>query len=631
MAKHHGAVSARHSAANSKQLAVLKRNAGSRLFGAERLALCTGVALSALMVGLGATGNANAQSASDAQVKALQAQIEQLQRSSQAQINELQRQVKQLSEGQAKSSADAKVARDQAAEAKAQAAKADLSRAQGGAAFAKAAAGEPIDANGHRYFEKKPGNPLTFYTPGGEITAYGNIDVSLDYTSKNVKGLELNGASGPVGNFGWMPAISTNLSYLGVRGFQRLPGVGFDFVYQAEAGFDVSAAPGLRETNSNLSQNVNGALFSRNTYIGMSSPEVGGFKIGKTTGPYQNSTAAFNPFAGQIGDYAVVMGNTGGDNRVEFGTRLNHAIWYESPSFAGLQWNVLFSPGQNRSDTSDNIPSGESDCAGGNIPGSGGTFPVACNDGAFSNAISTNLSYTNGPFYATAAYERHFKVNRQSDITGMFGFTPTPTTNTPAVLGLFNGDVADEDAFKVGALYRFPTKTTVGGIFESMHRYVPADLAFQNERQRYGTWLFVSQELTPADSIHFGWAHAFKTPGDPGQHNDGTLTIVTPDGCPTPGNLAATCAGGFAPNNNQADMLTASYKHKFSENLTWYTAVAATFNGPSAHFDLGAGGRGVTTDCHDASGADGGNVFGNPHCFTGTTLVGVSTGLQWRF
>ena len=142
--------------------------------------------------------------------------------------------------------------------------------------------------------------------------------------------------------------------------------------------------------------------------------------------------------------------------------------------------------------------------------------------------------------------------------------------------------------------------------------------SFQNERQRLGTWLFLSQELTPNDSIHFGWAHAFKTPGDPGQHND--AIVPTPDG-----------ASFVASNNNQADMVTASYKHRFSENLTWYTAVAATFNGPSAHYDLGAGGRGVTTDCHDASGADGGNVFGNPHCFTGTTLVGVSTGLQWRF
>jgi predicted porin len=576
------------------------------------------------MPGLGA---ANAQSASDAQVKALQAQIEQLQRSSQTQINELQRQVKQLSEGQVKSSADAKAARDQAAQAKAQAAKAELAQASAGPVKAAAVTGEPIDSNGHRFLERKPGNPLTFFTPGGEITGYGNLDISFDDTSKNVKSLELNGNTGPVGNFGWMPAISTNLSYLGVRGFQRLPNVPFNFVYQAEVGFDISATPGLKETNSNLSNTVNGALFNRNTYIGLSSPEWGAIKIGKTTGPYQNSTAAFNPFAGQIGDYAVVMGNTGGDNRVEFGTRLDHSIWYESPSLAGFQLNALFSPGQNRDNASGNLGAGESDCAGGNNPTSGGNFPVACNDGAFSDVISTNLSYTNGPFYATAAYERHFKVNRQSDISGMYGIgNASDLASFNSASNLFNGDVADEDAFKVGALYRFPTKTTIGGIFESFHRYVPAELQFQNERQRNGTWLFLSQELTDTDSIHFGWAHAFKTPGDPGQHNSGTLT--SPTVTVVPNVLAFN--GNFAPNNNQADMVTASYKHRFSENLTWYTAVAATFNGPSAHYDLGAGGRGVTTDCHDATGADGG-AFSTPHCFTGTTLVGVSTGIQWRF
>ena len=150
-----------------------------------------------------------------------------------------------------------------------------------------------------------------------------------------------------------------------------------------------------------------------------------------------------------------------------------------------------------------------------------------------------------------------------------------------------------------------------------MHRYVPADLDFQNERTRYGSWLVLSQELSPADSLHFGWAHAFKTVGDPGQHNSGTLT--TADGI-----------GTYAPNDNQADMVTAAYKHKYSENLTWYTTVAATFNGPSAHYDLGAGGRGVTTDCHDAFSTSGG-AYSTPHCYTGTTLAGGSTGLQWKF
>ena len=120
------------------------------------------------------------------------------------------------------------------------------------------------------------------------------------------------------------------------------------------------------------------------------------------------------------------------------------------------------------------------------------------------------------------------------------------------------------------------------------------------------------------DSIHFGWAHAFKSPGNPGQHNDTTLTTAN--------------GAAYGPNQNQADMLTAAYKHRFSENLLWYTNVAATFNGPDAHYDLGAGGRAVTTDCHDANTtSSSGGISANPRCWTGTTLVGVSTGLQWKF
>ena len=78
-------------------------------------------------------------------------------------------------------------------------------------------------------------------------------------------------------------------------------------------------------------------------------------------------------------------------------------------------------------------------------------------------------------------------------------------------------------------------------------------------------------------------------------------------------------------------MLTVAFKHMFSPNLMWYTDVAATINGASAHYDLGAGGRGVTTDCHDASGSAGGTVGANPHCWAGQTLVGVSTGLKYTW
>jgi hypothetical protein len=77
-------------------------------------------------------------------------------------------------------------------------------------------------------------------------------------------------------------------------------------------------------------------------------------------------------------------------------------------------------------------------------------------------------------------------------------------------------------------------------------------------------------------------------------------------------------------------MLTAAYKHTIRPGLMWYVDWAATFNQADAHFDLGAGGRGVTTDCHDANGAAGG-VFSDPHCWAGGTLMGVSTGIKYNF
>jgi predicted porin len=581
-----------------------------------RNSLYISVALSALM--LIPAGSARAQSATDAQVRALQAQIDQLQRS----INQMKAQQTQQTEQAQKTQQALKSQQAAQTQQMQQVQKLqELEQSQHIVASATmpTKAGWPGGCDGHGFLERKPGAPLTIYTCGGELTGYGNFDVSIDDTSKNIGSLALNGSTAPVGQFGWMPAISTNLSYLGVRGFQKIPNYPMNFVYQFEVGFDISATPGLKQSTSNQSDTVNGALFNRNTFIGLASSDWGAVKIGKTDAPYKNSTATFNPFAGMIGDYQVIMGNTGGDNRVEFGTRLDHAIWYESPVVAGFQFNALFAPGQNRSSESSNLAAGESDCAGGNIPESGGNLPVACNDGAFQNAFSTNLSYTNGGFYATAAYEWHGNVNRQSDIDAIYGVTTNSPPSTPNAMSLFQQDIADEDAAKVGALYRFAqTGTTIGGIFEMMHRYVSADLDFQNERTRNGTWLFVSQQITNADSVHFGWAHAFKAQGDPGQHNSGTLTTADGEG------------GTFAPNDNQADMLTGAYKRKLSENLIWYTNVAATINGPSAHYDLGAGGRGVTTDCHDAFSTTG-DEFSTPHCYTGTTLMGVSTGIQWRF
>ena len=424
---------------------------------------------------------------------------------------------------------------------------------------------------------------------------YGNLDLSIDDTTKGLQSSYALGGS-PVGRVGYMPAISTNLSYLGWRGKHGI-GDDLDVVFQLETQVDIAATAGTANTNSNNDSTVKGALTSRNSFVGLASKSGGAVKIGKTDAPYKTSTARMNPFSGMIGDYSVVMGNTGGDNRVEFGTRIDHAIWYESPNMSGFTINALVSPGQNRSTDNSLIASGESSCAGGNVPGSG-ALPPSCNDGSFGSAYSASANFTTGPLYVTAAYELHKDVNRTSDLAN-----------------LDPRDVGDERAAKIGIQYAFPTSTTVSAIYEDMKRKIPADLEFQNERTRKGYWLALVQGLTSKDSLSFGWAHAKASPGDPGQHN-------------TP--------GGADP-DNAANMYTVAYKHAFDKQTTWYADWAMTVNHSAAHYDLGAGGRAVTTDCHDASQLAAfdpttGAVTGNgPHCFAGGRLQGVSVGVNYKF
>jgi predicted porin len=465
-----------------------------------------------------------------------------------------------------------------------------------------ARADDPATAR-HSFLERKPGDDVTFFTRFGEVTLYGNLDVSFDAATKGIGGLRAEGV-GPVGNVGWMPDISTNLSYVGVRGFETPPELGVSFVYQLETQLDISATSGTANTNSMSDTTVKGGLTSRNSFVGLPTV-IGSFEIGKTDAPYKTSTARMNPFAGMWGDYGVVMGNTGGDNRVEFGTRLDHAAWYESPKVAGLQLKLLFAPGQNRGYDDEQIPAGESSCAGGDIPGSGGTVPVGCTDGGYGNAYSASLTWEMFGLYTVVAYELHKGVNRTSDLATL--------GQTGALTGYDPNDIADEDAAKVGVQYTMPWGTSVGGILEHMTRHVPEYLEVQDERTRLGWWVTLSQKVGP-EALHVGWGHAGRTPGDPGQHN------------------TAPAIGIGTPNaDNASDMFTFAVTHELGAGVVLYADYAVTLNHPYAHYDLGAGGRGVTTDCHDAQLPALGDTTGSPHCWAGGTLQGASFGARYRF
>jgi predicted porin len=493
---------------------------------------------------------------------------------------------------------------------------------------------------------------------------YGTLDVSLDDTTKGIRGLTAyhyqlinpanpNGGSeivpgsspkgGPVGSVGWIGALSTNKSVLGYRGSHKVDGSNFDFIYQIETQPSITSSPGLNTSYTQQSNVVKGAIGYGDSFVGISNNNLGKLKIGTTYAPYKKATDRMNPFSGMLGDYAVIMGNTGGDNRVEFGTRLDHSIWYESPKFFAdtFSFDALISPGANR--TYDNVvqSAGSPDCSGGNTPGSG-NLPENCDDGGFGTAYSADLKFELGGLYATVAWELHHDVNRNSDGIGSnspyYGYLTSlgnPNTGvgvSPLIdWGTYNAylaeygqafinangfsppyltDVADEWAIKSGVQYVFDFGLSVSGIYEYMHRSVPAALEFQNERQRNGLWFALSQDFTHWDNFSIGWAHAGRTPGDPGgQHN-------------------------YNPNNTQdyANMFTAAWKHRFDKSLYWYLDAADTINHGNAHYDLGAGGRGLTTDCHDGTNT----VFtdyssAGPTTWGGCHVVGVSTGLNYKF
>ncbi len=266
---------------------------------------------------------------------------------------------------------------------------------------------------------------------------YGRLDVSVDDVSKGIDGLVaypyslvdptnpnsgyVRGTTpkvGPVGRLGYQLGLSTNKSAIGYRGSHKLNDT-LDFIYQAEAYIAITAAPGPSTSNTSQSSVERFGLGYGDAYVGFRGKDWGSIKFGTLYAPYRQSTQRLNPFAEMLGDYNVVMGNSGGDNRVEFGTRLEHSIMYESPKFFGnaLNFDLLFSPGQNRSVDNTVKSSGSPDCNGGNVPGSG-NLPLNCDDGGFDNGFSADVRFELGGFYATAAYELHKNVNRNSDGIG---------------------------------------------------------------------------------------------------------------------------------------------------------------------------------------------------------------------
>jgi predicted porin len=447
------------------------------------------------------------------------------------------------------------------------------------------------------------------------VTIYGHADLSVDLFD--------------VGVFdqGTKWGVASNISYFGIRARHNLGPYGYPgwaVVLQYEEQVDVAAAP-----------NERAAFGSRDSYVGLEGP-WGAIKAGKTDTPYKKATSAFDPFSATVADYNSIMGNTGGDNRAEFDWRMNHAIWYESPIWNGLQFSALVSPGQNYAQDNSDYAYGDSfQCNGASTRGSGSNFPNTggavpgnlggngCTDGAYGNAYSAALTYKNGPFTAMGAFELHEKVNRHGDD----GIEPA-LAGTPFFVPVFLPDgsqvftgVHNEWAAKVGGGYRFTDPLgplQLYAYYEWLRREVNAFEAPFNERSRDGVFASLTQFVGEHWSFSASYIHAFNTPGAPA-----CLSLNNV-------NAGVACAAGpivqigqYQQNafDESTDQYNAGVKYRFNQWASWYLVGAWLKNGPGAHFCLGASGHGYQLCSRDAAN----DTIG------GATIKAVSTGLTFDF
>src|SRR5579859_7966007 len=138
----------------------------------KRVARAARSSCAVLAVSAGLAGAAGAQTTPQPSVNAQIEMLKQQLEASTKQMEQFRQALEALTAAQAQSQAKIDAAQAQAAQAK-----------EAAIAVAKT---EDIDENGHAFLEHKKVPGLTFYVPHGEITGYGNIDISFDYAAKNV-------------------------------------------------------------------------------------------------------------------------------------------------------------------------------------------------------------------------------------------------------------------------------------------------------------------------------------------------------------------------------------------------------------------------------------------------------------
>jgi predicted porin len=259
------------------------------------------------------------------------------------------------------------------------------------------------DGNDYFYYPDGTRAPVLFRQPDGTFAPFLPTGQALTFEQAQALQGTYRVAPGqllPGTDFkGWGFSKGANLqgegraSRLGVKGSEDL-GNGLKAIYQIELGINF-------DTNNNVVSNSD-TISYRNTFVGLAG-DWGTFLMGRHDSPMKISTGKLDLFADTMADYNGTIGFND--------YRFDQTVAYISPNWSGLQFAAAIVPG------------------GAATAGAGQNW----NDDGINEGYSLALIYSNGPFYASAAYEsvsQDMLMDTSTSLNGCFPITGTADSVT---------------------------------------------------------------------------------------------------------------------------------------------------------------------------------------------------------
>ena len=307
------------------------------------------------------------------------------------------------------------------------------------------------------------------------VTLYGRAFITFESVKAD------GGTAVPLGT---RSRVTDHSSFLGVRGTEDLGG-GLKAFFQLETSFRL---------DSN-----NSTFANRNSGVGFQG-DFGSVLLGRWDTPFKTATIAVDAF----GDLTIGAINAVANDRGNFGRRDQNVVQYWSPNVSGFQARASYAANEGKTNASI-TPLG---------------IPVP---GVNPSSLSFSATYTQGPFYAGYAWERH------RDQWKAYQYAPPAVfvVNAPAVAGAREKGQAIFGTFtigpvKLGAVTEFFIKEnpltgnagrkngSTAQLYNATYTMGKNQFIFQHQRAKDGTFSTIGTAARPADAKSYQNVFAYQ-------------------------------------------------------------------------------------------------------------------------